>query len=748
MAVTLVSRPTTPNVTGTKLIYEVSGSTTTSNPQYSYLMDIYESGSSDRIARILQTPNPEGVAEFNPASIFQGQLNSKVDLLTTSSGYYDTESYKTFQVKFGEVYGTSTSSSITYYPDLIDTEIQVFMGTVDPNSGNYNFPSESYYPFFPNDAEEVALLTRPILDYSPTFDQFVHLPVSSDDYNTVSLLKSQFYKINNSSPSPAGSFNILIAFEDGTVEIWNVPIDVGVVADDTGIINIPTGPANLKQLSTTGNFYGYTFTQAFNLPWTIVLTTVRATITLGTPRNSNIFEDQYYNPGATRQALKLAFSDDLSEAFIIQNGCNDYTRFAFVNKNGIFEYFSVYNPLQRESTAEKNIVSLPKVDYSGTVSTYSYETGGDKDYHVDRNDSYSITTQYLTKDIANWLEELLESPEVYVQQPQGFIPIVITSTEYTADTSQPRNKLFQYTIDFVLSKGRELQQQGFTFNLPPTPSPTQTTTPTPTPTLTPTPTPSALPSTPILNPTWYYRADQPGGSPNSQWQDTYGSGPNVSIATIRVTHVTNQTLGGYTSDWYESDPNADAPPLTDPNRAMVFNASGTGVGITGSNFTIQGWYYINEFKSINEDDPKSAFFTYRAGDQVPSSTVYEVGVGTVPSGSEQVLFIGGDTPGGSVVQTFPDITFETGSWYQISLVRNGSTFADNTVYVNKGLGNSPTASNAIHISGSSAEIYGNFWNNNTVLSGSMANLLLYSTSSLSESQIDTNYDRINQYLSI
>ena len=66
MAVSITQQPTSPNAAYTSLLYVVSGSGTTTNPQYSYVMDIYESGSAVRLNRYTQIPNPEGVATFNP----------------------------------------------------------------------------------------------------------------------------------------------------------------------------------------------------------------------------------------------------------------------------------------------------------------------------------------------------------------------------------------------------------------------------------------------------------------------------------------------------------------------------------------------------------------------------------------------------------------------------------------------------------------------------------------------------------
>ena len=154
MAVTLVSRPTTPNVTGTKLLFEVSGSDI-SHPQYAYVMDIYLSGSSERIDRQFQQPNPDGVAEFNPAEVLRGQLDYDNFWKITGS-VYPVNAAKTFDLRFGESYGTSTSSSITIYTGSSNNYLQVFPGVLNPNNvkvasdistvytSGYNFLTSSF----------------------------------------------------------------------------------------------------------------------------------------------------------------------------------------------------------------------------------------------------------------------------------------------------------------------------------------------------------------------------------------------------------------------------------------------------------------------------------------------------------------------------------------------------------------------------------------------------------------------------
>jgi hypothetical protein len=143
MAITITQQPTSPNAAYTRLLNVVSGSTNTGNPQYSYMMDVYESGSSDKIVRIIQGINPAGVSVFDPSRIIQGQLAEDQSWKISSVTPFESGS-KLFTLKFGEQYGTSDSSSITEYPDLAENVIEVFRGVVEPNDGSYNWPSSSY----------------------------------------------------------------------------------------------------------------------------------------------------------------------------------------------------------------------------------------------------------------------------------------------------------------------------------------------------------------------------------------------------------------------------------------------------------------------------------------------------------------------------------------------------------------------------------------------------------------------------
>ena len=124
------------------------------------------------------------------------------------------------------------------------------------------------------------------------------------------------------------------------------------------------------------------------------------------------------------------------------------TRFAFVNKLGSWDYYNNYNPVRQRIEVSREQYTAPRVDYSSRLSTYDISRRGRNDYHNSTDDQFTVDTDLLDKENANWLEELIESPEVYIQRNGEFIPIVITDSSYVANQNQARQKQFKYTINF------------------------------------------------------------------------------------------------------------------------------------------------------------------------------------------------------------------------------------------------------------------------------------------------------------
>jgi len=114
----------------------------------------------------------------------------------------------------------------------------------------------------------------------------------------------------------------------------------------------------------------------------------------------------------------------------------------------------VYNPTRRVTDVDRKIYDQNYVDYSSIQSIYSSSKRGETQYNTGYTDVYDITTDYIDKPTADWLTELFDSPNVYIQKDGNFIPIVITNISYDWNMSENRTKLFQYTIQYQYANKR------------------------------------------------------------------------------------------------------------------------------------------------------------------------------------------------------------------------------------------------------------------------------------------------------
>lgn len=415
MAVTITQQPITPNAAYTKLIYVVSGSGTTSNPQYQYVLDTYPSGSTDRISRLFTPPNPTGVGVFEISRILQDQLQYDNYWKITGS-IAPQESLKTFDIRFGEAYSTSISSSVTIFTGSTPNYIQVFPGTVNPNEGSFNFlwqalpdnlPNtwDAFYPFSNFFIDNVELLSVvPLSEYKE---------VEVGDYETLSFPSD----IILPSVGPLGRFRVLTYDSSGTLLQTSAYISASDAFQTLGV-----GPQNLIDL---GGDYAAQMTGSWD----------RYTIQSTSPAPSTTFTGEY--------------------RFKKRGTCySEYTRFAFINIYGFWDYYNVYNPSRKITDVNRKTFDRPNVDYSSNTSVYDITRRGETQYNTAYSDRYEITTDLVDKTTADWLTELLDSPEVYVQENGEFIPIIITNSTYTWNMNQYRQKQFQYTIQYQLANKR------------------------------------------------------------------------------------------------------------------------------------------------------------------------------------------------------------------------------------------------------------------------------------------------------
>jgi len=359
MSYTITQQATTPNAAYTRLLYTVSGSTNTSQPQFQYVMDVYESGSSDLIKRTTQTINPAGVAVFDPSRIMQGELSDDYSWKISSLTAFNSSS-KVFRLEFGETFAASISSSAGIIDNIARTNTEVFRGVVEPNAGAFDWDSGSY-----------AVLSNMPSTMSMQPNDFGTISVYN---NNVSYVSQSFYSA--SSLADTQNYSIVDNFS-------SVPIS------------------------------------SSNTDWDYVDVAVSSSIGL--------------------QNYRYEVSNDTNR---------EKVRFAFINKLGSWDYYNNFNPVRQAIDVIREQYTSPRVDYSSLTSTYDISRRGRNDYHNSVDDTFTVDTDLLDKTTATWIEELIESPSVYIQRNSEFIPIVITDSSYVANQNQARQKQFKYTINF------------------------------------------------------------------------------------------------------------------------------------------------------------------------------------------------------------------------------------------------------------------------------------------------------------
>lgn len=391
MPVTIEQSPTTPNVTGTNLVYSLV-SNNANNPQFRYVTDIYNSGSGEYITTIKTYPNISGSGIVDVARELDDQLDYDYNWKVTGSVSY-VESYKSFDIRFGEEYAPSYSGSITIYTGSTSDRLGVFPGIVYKNEGSYNW---DYQEYFTRDYK--VLSNVPVRQSSEDGEDKLY--ITKDDYHTITIY-------------PADS-----SFTANVYDVDDVLLGIRALSG-SNFYTVGIGPQNLID---------------YGMPSSTFDTAARITIVgLGTPE---------YN-------LYLPFTPT-------HPGCNgEHTRFAFINEYGFWDYYTVYNPLRRNTKVDRKTYDKTFVDYSSNISNYNVSNTGTKQYYTEYSDTYEITTDYLSKDTADWLVELIESPEVFVQQNGNFVPINITNSSSDWNMEDNRTKLFQYTIEFVYANERQ-----------------------------------------------------------------------------------------------------------------------------------------------------------------------------------------------------------------------------------------------------------------------------------------------------
>ena len=443
MAINLTQQPTSPGMTNSDYLFEVTSSQV-AQPQFQFIADLTLSGSNTVLQRIKQQPNPSFFGVFNFGQIVASYLESdnswKTAQFITSSNVG-----KRFSVKFGEEYGTSISSSVSIYngrsavtgsPSLTGSNYYyVVDGLVNPyDAVNFNFPSASYYknvttPTAGADTiqAEYALTNAPITK-SIQRTEYETISLINGNFNGSTTVAQDIYGLQVDQYNSAGalissSFVVNDSTNDGgprtnDSEEWSAV--ESTQTSGSQLLTMGVGPLNLSSsgtpLSSSCDYY-----------------TVKAVMqdSPSTPDTSNWFAFRRYN--------------------IEGPACGyDGVRFAWKNEFGVWDYYTFTLQSDSAFNIERQSYEQEFVNYSTTTTTVSYdrERRGATQFYNALIQNQTANSDWLNQAQADWLKELFFSANVFQQIGSDFFPIVISSANLVEKTNPRTQANFQYQIEF------------------------------------------------------------------------------------------------------------------------------------------------------------------------------------------------------------------------------------------------------------------------------------------------------------
>lgn len=448
MAITINQNPTSPNLSNGNLVFAVN-STQIAQPQFQYVCDVLYSPGGALIQRIKQQPNPTGYGVFDLSMIITSTLGptDKVWTITAAEGNSERGSLDSYEVKFGEEYGTSVSSSVILYngrggagsPSVSGSvRYNMLDGTLNPNDKvNWNWASGSKLDEH-NINDDTFNFQYGLTDFPATQS------IRSTDYHTLSLLNGNLQPID--SPTVAQDVYVMEVVEynsagaalasasyynnetDGNggprnnaAQVW---ADVYASQNaDTRLIHFPAGPQNFAGAGNTLNantaYYVCTFYEQ---------------ATDGFRNDNGIWGTYRFN-------------------LTTRNCGYDGVRFAWKNKYGVWDYYTMGLAETSNSSIERKNYKQTFVNFSSTSASVPYDKTrrGENNYMNKIVRNKTAESDWLTQTYADLLTELFYSTNVYIQDGTQMLPVVIKNASIEEKTNPRTQKLFKYTVEYALA---------------------------------------------------------------------------------------------------------------------------------------------------------------------------------------------------------------------------------------------------------------------------------------------------------
>jgi hypothetical protein len=378
--------------------------------------------------------------------------------------YKNTNTAKFFKVAFGEQYGTSVSSSVSVYNGIVNNVTgspaqtgstpyyYLINGIVDPNSGDWNWNTSSYYspqptPSSASFTKNVALTDAPrsqsanVTDYltvallngalngSTSSAQDIYA-IKYDVYYTGSLIfTSSAYNVGSGlSASFGGPRTASTQLWSSVATVQTCSINSGSQSSGSLLIYSGIGPANL----TADGAYNFSTS-----PW-----------------------DSYVVKFCAQSGSNQINNNGVWDTFTItkSDGNCGYAgvRFAWINDYGVWDWFTFTLASDKVTNMERSKYRANFVPYntSTTTAPYNIKRRGESYFDINLDEIFTANSDFLTQEQADWVQGLFYSPNVYIQEGSTMIPIIILDNNFASKTNPRTQKNFQYQVTFALANSK------------------------------------------------------------------------------------------------------------------------------------------------------------------------------------------------------------------------------------------------------------------------------------------------------
>ena len=397
MAITVRQQPANLFPAYNDAVYIVTSSNV-AQPNFKFVADIYVN--SVKVDRMLIPPHPTELSgKVNVSPLLESRVS--VDISADDNRILpNNNSNVLYEVKFGEAYG---SSGTVIYPNLTNI------------SGKYLWNAVLDYPTFCNytsgDYIGNFLTEHPYLKSGMDLMVDDNAWLYWNNYNLdTSYVKVMTY---NSVGTLIGTFKIDNKYSTSR------------------FLRIPTGPYNILNIPDA----------QFTLGVQPILTGAESYYTVQTFNSSNVL------------------ISSLARYDIVDN-CSRYEkrRLQFLNELGGYDTFNFTLVSKETMDIERSIF---KKDLGSYGSSYSFVNSPNdraySQYHTKIKDKVSIQSDWVTEEQLAWLEQLVTSPDVRLDDGLYLIPINITNTSFEKK-KVVNEKLFNLQLEYTLSYDRYRQR--------------------------------------------------------------------------------------------------------------------------------------------------------------------------------------------------------------------------------------------------------------------------------------------------